>query len=189
MSRRGFTLVEVLTGMFVMSIVMFASLALMITGTRTYMNVDADTTTSSPSAQAIREISLAIRNSMAVSLNSSGTVLSYTLPARSATADPVTGEKEFTDPLTSDGVARSYTVNFTAKTLTDDVTGRKLVRDLSSTDPQPGSSQYNMAYTPFQLTTIGSKKAISINLITVETVRGQLRYTRMKTTVALRNTS
>jgi hypothetical protein len=62
-----------------------------------------------------------------------------------------------------------------------------LARNVVLTDPDPESSQYNQAYAPFQLTTIGSRRALSINVITQDQVLGKPRYVRLKTTVILRN--
>jgi hypothetical protein len=71
--------------------------------------------------------------------------------------------------------------------LKDDQSGRVLAENVVMKDPDPNSSQYDQAYPQFQLTTIGSRRALTINVITQSQVLGKPRYVRMKSTVILRN--
>jgi hypothetical protein len=89
--------------------------------------------------------------------------------------------------MKSDGVVRQYVVDPNAKTLKEYPGGRVLIRNLSAVDLDPKSTQYNQAYPAFQLTSIGSYRAISIHLVTRKTNISDLRYTRMKTTAVVRN--
>lgn len=186
MKRAAFTLVELLTGMTVMMFVILGSLSLLVTGMKSFKKTTIDVDITNQNSQAVRRMSETLRQAMNVTISNSGKTITFNLPKMGG-VDPVTGEKEVQDPLTSDGIARSYTVNFTTGTVVEQPGGRTLVRALAATDPQQGSSQYGQAYTPFQLTTFGSYRAVSINLITTQTLVNDVRKMRMKTTAIVRN--
>jgi hypothetical protein len=135
----------------------------------------------------MRYMSEALRSAMSVSITLNGNRIEYYLPKRSATNDPDTGEKELIDPLVSDGVLRSFNTNFTDGSIMDSVQSRKICRRLVSKDPEPTSSQYNVLYPVFQMTTIGSARAVTITLISREQVGTQFKTVRLKTTTLLRN--
>jgi prepilin-type N-terminal cleavage/methylation domain-containing protein len=185
--RRGFTLVELLSGISVMALVVLGSMTLLVNGLRSFNRTSVDVRITQQNAQAQRRISETIRQAMSVSISNGGATVNYTLPATSLIVDPVTGEKEHVQPLVSDGVARSFVVDWAAGTLKEMPSGRVLVRNITNKDPEAGSAQYNQAYVPFQLTTIGSYRAVTINLITRDTVSTQARWMRMKTTALVRN--
>jgi hypothetical protein len=149
------------------------------------MRTNADVTVGQQNAQGLRRMTESLRESMSTSISSGGTMLNYTLPQRMTTADQDTGERELIIPLQSDGTARSFRV---INGQLVDQTGRVLVRNIIDIDPDPTSSQFEQSYAPFSYTTIGATRAISINLITAQNVRGERRIARMKTTVLLRNT-
>jgi prepilin-type N-terminal cleavage/methylation domain-containing protein len=185
--RRGFTLVEMLTGMALMALLVLGSMTLFASSLRSLQRTDNDVTMTDQNARALRKVSETIRQSMSVTVTNSGKTVSFVLPAYSAAADPVTGEKEVIVPTVSDGVARGYSIDFGAKTLRDLQSGKVLVRNISAVDTDPTSTLYNQAYEPFQLTKIGTYNALTINLITSDSTSGQKRTTRMKTTIILRN--
>ena len=176
-----------MTGISVMMLVVLGSLSLLVAGIQCFDRTVSRTGLSSTNAQGIRRVSEAIRGAMTVSVSADGTQVTYTMPAISPTVDAITGEKELVDPLTSDGVNRSFRVDFTAGTLIDGTTGRVLVKNITRTDPDSKSSQYNQQYNPFQLTTIGSLRAVSINLITLERTQSGTRFVRLKNTASVRN--
>jgi prepilin-type N-terminal cleavage/methylation domain-containing protein len=186
MRKRGFTLVELMSGMTIMSMVILGSLTLLITGIKSYKRTSADVDITNQNANTVRRLSETLRQAINVSITNSGKTISFNLPKIGA-VDPTTGEAELLNPVVSDGVARSYSVDFGSGKLTEQPSGRVLVKAISPTDPQVGSSQYNQAYTPFQLTTIGSYRAITINLITKQDIVADKRYSRMKTTTVVRN--
>lgn len=99
--------------------------------------------------------------------------------------DPLTGEHEVALPRVWDGVTRSYSIE--GGILRDDQTGQVLVEGIALTDPDPDSSQYGQTYAPFAFSTIGSSRALSIQLITSQFMGVQTRFARLKTTVMLRN--
>lgn len=186
MRKRGFTLLELMTGLTVMAMVILGSMTLLITGLTSFKKTQSDVDITNQNAQAVRRIGEILRQAMNVQITNSGKTISFNLPKMGG-VDPLTGEKEVLDPLTSDGVARSYVVDTAAGTLTEQPGGRVLIRNISDKDLQQGSTQYNQAYVPFQLTTFGSYRAVTINLITKQALVRETRFMRMKTTSVVRN--
>lgn len=186
MKRRAFTLVEVLTGLSVLSVVMFGTVTLLTSGLKSFKRTMTDVGMTNENSLALRRISETLRQSINVSISGDGKTVSFNLPKVSG-VDAITGEKELADPVVSDGIARSFTIDSTNKVLLEYPSKRVLVRNISATDPQVGSSQYGKSYTPFQLTTFGSYRAVTINLITSQKVVDETRYMRMKTTAVVRN--
>lgn len=184
--RRGFTLTELLTSLGMMAFTLGAISSLFIFGLRSFQNTTTDTNLNQSNAQGMRRLTETLRSAMSITISNDGKTLSYTLPKLTAANDPQTGEKEFIIPLVSDGTNRTFTVNSSGN-LIDSVGNRTLMKRIRATDPDPASSQYNQTYAPFSSTTIGSQRAITINLITAENVMGKLRYARFKTTVVLHN--
>lgn len=183
--KRGLTLAELMASMLALLMALGAALSLQVGASRSMNRIQSDLNVSSPSAQAMRRVSETLRGAMSVSISSDGKTITYLLPRVSSTSDPVTGEKELVFPLQSDGVTRSYVIS--GNNLISNPGGRVLVRNISSTDPRQGSTQYNQTYSPFQSTTIGSRRAITITLICKETANGAVRYARMKSTVLIQN--
>ncbi len=183
--RKGFTLVEILMSMGVMFMGTLGLLALYGTGLRSMQRTMVDTDVSQSNAQGVRHVAESIREAVEVSISTDGKTLNYKLPKRASVIDLSTGEKEYVVPLAWDGLARSFTI--ASGKLVDSVTGKTLVRNLLATDPLPTSSQYNQTYDPFSLSTIGSSRAVQINLIVQDQVGQEKRYARMKTTVIIRN--
>lgn len=185
MKRRGMTLVEMVVGLTVMCSVLMACFGMYGWTLQMYRNTSADIEMSNEDALTLRRISETLRSAMSITINETGTKVTYILPKKSTSADSDTGEKEYLYPLVADGVTRSYTVS--NGQLTDDLTGKVLVDHVILIDPEPTSSQYNKAYAPFQLTTVGSRRALSLNVICQEKLTSKARYVRFKTTVILRN--
>ena len=184
--RRGLTLAELMATLGTLLMALVGAFMVMLTGMKSFQRTQADVSVSQPNAQAMRRIADTLRGAMSVTISNSGRTITYLLPRVSASADSATGEREVVYPFVSDGVVRSFSVD-TAGRLVSQPDGRTLVRNISSTDPQQGSSQYNLIYAPFQSTTIGSRRAITITLISAESVAGTLRYARMKSTVLIQN--
>jgi Tfp pilus assembly protein PilW len=185
MKRRGISLAELLASMIAFLLALTAAISLQLTGSKSLNRIQSDLSVSTPSAQAMRRVSETLRSAMSITLSSDGKTITYILPKLTTTNDPVTGEKELVYPLVSDGVTRSFVVSGT--NLVSNPGGRVLVRNISSTDPQVGSTQYNQTYNPFQSTTIGSRRAITITIICKEIANGKTRYARMKSTVLIQN--
>lgn len=184
--RRGITLVELMAMLSVLALALGGAFMVMLTSLKAFKRTQADVNVSQPNAQAMRRIIDTLRGAISVTISNSGRTITYTLPAYTSTVDPVTGERELRYPFVSDGVVRSFYVS-TGGALRSTPDNKVMLRNVQSTDPDPGSSQYNLAYAPFQSTTIGSRRAITVTLIALETVAGTRRYARMKSTVLIQN--
>jgi len=187
MRQRGTTLVELMTGLFVTLFAVFGAVALLLQGVQSFANTGRDADLTGTNAQGIRRVGEAIRSAMSITVSTDGTQINYVLPKKSTSLNTTTGEYEYAYPLVSDGVTRYFKVNFTTGKLTDSVSGRTLVRYITNTDPLAGSTQYGQVYAPFSVTTIGSARAVTINLITKDKVGKQTRFVRLKTTAMVRN--
>jgi prepilin-type N-terminal cleavage/methylation domain-containing protein len=185
--RRGFTLIELLVGLGLVALLVLGSMNLLVGSLRSLQTTTTDVTMTDQTSRTLRKIAENVRSAVSVTITN-GTTLTYNLPALASTADPVTGEREVAIPPTSDGVNRGYRVNFSDGTVTDLQTGKVLVRNVCSIDPDPQSTLYNQAYVPFQLVTIGSYKGVTINIIARDTSSRMVRTIRMKTTTILKNT-
>ncbi|MCC7435350.1 MAG: hypothetical protein IT363_11755 [Methanoregulaceae archaeon] len=183
--RRGVTLIELMATLIAVVMAVAGAFAVMLGGLKSFQRTQAEVAVAQPNSQAIRRVVDTLRGAMSVTISNSGRTISYTLPARSATVDPVTGEQELVFPLTSDGVTRSFTV--TNGQLVSQPGNRVLLRDVSAIDPLPDSSQFNQAYAPFQSTTIGSRRAITVTFIAAQPVAGETKFARMKSTVLIQN--
>lgn len=187
MKRKGLSLAELLVALSMMAFTLAAIMSLFIYGLRSMKKTNTDAYLNQNNAQGMRRLGETLRSAMSVSISDSGYTLNYVLPKMSPYPDAITGERELQIPVVSDGVSRSFTVSTSTFKLTDNLSGRTLVRNIRLTDPDPGSSQFAKTYAPFSLTTVGSQRAVTLNLITAENVLGNLRYARYKTTVVLHN--
>jgi Tfp pilus assembly protein PilW len=183
--RRGFSIVEIMVGLTLLTMTLIGVVALFIGGFRSYYRTSAKVELAQKNAQGIRLVSDSLKSAMNVAVSADGKTITYNLPLKSVTPDPTTGEREFIDPLVSDGINRTFTVDIAGR-LTDG-TARTFVSKIASIDPDPASSTYNQTYQPFTLTAAGSIKTLTINLITSQRVGSTNHYARMKTTVLLRN--
>jgi len=186
--RRGTTIVELVTGTVLMMLITLGTMSLMVTGARYMTRTTTDLTLSGKNAQGLRWVSEYARASMSATISNNGKTVNFSTPSTSTTTDTNTGEKEFKYPIQSDGVTRGFSVDFGAGTMTDLHTGQIMVKNVTGIDPDPSSSTYGQAYTPFSFSMVGSHKVIVIQLITKQSVVGNVRYQRMKETVLLRNT-
>ena len=186
--KKGFTLVEVMASMFVLGMIVLGSFALLTTGLAGFTRANTDAELSSTNARSMRHVVENLRNASSVTVSSSGLRVDYTLPLYTNSADAVTGEKEISVPVQSDGVARAYVVDFAKGTMTDTSTNKVVLTNISSVDLDPNSTLYKKAYSPFQLSSVGSVKALTVNLITTANVVSDKRFVRFKTTVIGHNT-
>ncbi|HSI71625.1 MAG TPA: hypothetical protein VK934_00490 [Fimbriimonas sp.] len=185
--QRGFTITELVSATLVITLVIGGTVALLISSTQGMANSVGGDKVLLSNTQGMRYISEALRSAMTVSINDADNTITYELPKLATVNDPATGEKELLDPLVSDGVQRSFRANFGNGRVTDQVSGKILCRNLIRQDPEKNSTQYNKQVAPFQMTTIGSARAVTITLITREQVGTQFKWVRLKTTTLLRN--
>ena len=185
MKKGAFTLTETVVGLSLFLAVFMASLAMIMSGLKSFQKNMVDITNQTPEAQAVRRMQERMRNAMSISITNNGQTVNFTLPKLNSTKDPVTGELEYTVPLTSDGVNYSYSI--TGGKLVQQPGGRVLLKNITLIDPDPGSITYNQSYQPFVLSTMSTRRGVTINLITQQLTVPKTRYSRMKTTVALQN--
>lgn len=185
---KGFTLIEMITGASLMMLITLGTLSLMVSGLTYMARTTTDLTLAGKNAQGLRWMSEFTRSAMSATITANGNEVDFTLPKTNTTVDANTGEKEYVYPLTGDGVARGFKVDFTAGTLTDVRTGQVLCKNITGIDPDPSSSTYKQAYVPFAFSIVGSHKVIVMQLMTKQSINGNVRYERMKETVKLRNT-
>lgn len=185
MRTRAFTLIELLVGMTIMGLLIIGAMTVFAASMKNYYVTRTDIDLTSENSLGMARVADTLRGAYSMQINDAGTTVTYFMPKQAPFVDPITLEQEYLDPLESDGVARSFSI--INGELIDDTDGRMLVDKIVLIDPHPDSSQYNQVYAPFQLTTIGSRRALTINFITADQVLDRQRYTRMKTTVIIRN--
>lgn len=183
---RGSSLIEVAVGTAVASIVLVGTMNVWASTLRNERSIQTSLDMSRDTSIALRRVMETIRNGTNVTITDGGRTLSYQLPRLAVGADPITGEREYQIPITGDGTVRRFRV--ANGQLTEDGRAGVILDGIVLTDPDPNSSQYRQSYAPFQMTTIGARQAVTINLITLENVGGRQRYVRLKTTVLARNT-
>lgn len=185
MRRRAFTLTELLVSLGLLGLVVAGASALTMAGLRRYANTQADVDATQEASLAAQTVVESVRQALSVQIQNGGFRLVYELPALAPSIDATTGERELAEPLRSDGAVRAFSVQ--DGRLIDETTGRVVARSLVTTDPEPSSTQFGQTVAPFQLTTIGSRRAITVNLICLERTPGGQRYARFKTTFIVRN--
>lgn len=185
--QAGMTLLELSVGTMVMMMVLAGFLGLLSFTLRIFDDTETRIDLSQSSSLATRKLMEDLRSSMRIEIEPGGRRLHYDIPRLANALDPITLEREVIIPLTSAGT-RTVSVN-SAGELVDEGTGEVYLRNIARTDPDPQSSQFGQEYSPFQLTTIGSRRALSINFITRQDGASGERWVRDKTTVVLRNGS
>ncbi len=188
MRARGFTLVELLVGMTIMGFLIVGAMTVFTASLKNFYVTTTDHDLTTENALGMQRVAGTLRGAYSMEVLSGGIVVRYFMPLKSAAVDPVTGEQEYVEPLESEGIERWFVIeNGQLISRGGGNADRELVENIVAIDPEPESSQYNQTYVPFQLTTIGSRRALTINFITQDQVLGKPRYVRMKTTVIIRN--
>ena len=185
MRKRGFTLVELLVGMTIMGLLIIGAMTVFTASMKNFYTTRTDIDLTTENALGMQRVCDTLRGAYSMQINDAGTQVVYFMPRLTGFMDPITLEEELMDPIESDGVQLSYSI--VNGELIDDTDGRVLVENIVLIDPHPDSSQYNQVYDCFQLTTIGSRRALTVNFITSDNVLDSVRWTRMKTTVIIRN--
>lgn len=185
MKNKGFTLVELIVGMTIMGFLILGTMTVFSSSMKGFYQTKTDIDLVTKNSLGMQRVSGTLRSAVNMTISEEGKMVTYNMPALNATVDAVTGEKEYKNPIVAEATSRSFSV--LEGVLKDNYSGRILAKNVYLRDPDPHSSQYGQTYAPFQLTTIGSRRALTINFITQDQVLGKPRYTRMKTTVILRN--
>lgn len=181
--RRGATLVEVMVGSALTALVLLGTLATLYAGTRSWVLGQSLIDAEVDGSQAIRSLSLELREAMAVTVATDGQSLTYRMPRRNAAGD-------FVVPAEWDGVNRRAILAANASgrfTLSIGVAGseRALTRNLILVDPDmPGTPTYRVFTAgPGRIT-----REIQIMVITrTNGPRGEPVYHRVRETLFLRN--
>jgi len=185
--KKGFTILELMTATVIMGFVIIGSLGLLTTGLKSFRRTSTDANLTSTNAQAVRKICENLKSAISISVSSNGSRIDYVLPKLSTIKDTTTGEYELMVPTQSDGIARAYVVNSTNGTVTDTVTNRVILKNLTKTDPDKDSTQYGQVYAPFMASVVGSVHAVTVNFVALDHLVNETRYTRYKTTVIVHN--
>ena len=189
--RKGFTLAELMVAVLIMGLLIVGAMTVFASSMRSFYQTQTDIDLTTENTLGMQRVADTLRGAYSMEVLDGGTTVSYFLPLMSNVVDPVTGQIEIDDPLQSDGVERWFVVEngvlISRGAAGNSNFNQELVENIILIDPEPNSSQYNQTYAPFQLTTIGSRRALTINFITQDQVLGEPRYVRMKTTVIIRN--
>ena len=187
--RRGFTLIEVMVGSSLTALLILYSLTLLSTSLRSMQRTDARIEMSDKGTLVIRKISEELRSAFNVTVSSDGRTLSYSLPKSNTTNDSVTGEKEYTLPMQSDGITKNYSVNSSGQLRYWENTGaaRTIATGILLVDPDPASTKYNETYLNFQLLRVGTKAAVRVTLLTQRNLLSGKQNNRMTVLTLLRN--
>ena len=182
---------ELLVGMTIMGLLIVAAMTVFAATMKNFYVTRTDIDLTTDNALGMQRVADTLRGAYSIEILQGGTAIRYFLPLESAAVDPVTFERELVDPLESDGIERWFVIE-NGQLISRGADGagivdRELVENIVLIDPHQDSSQFNQVYSPFQLTTIGSRRALTINFITSDRVLDSIRYTRMKTTVIIRN--
>ena len=182
---------ELLVGMTIMGLLIIGAMTVFAATMKNFYVTRTDIDLTAENALGMQRVADTLRGAYSIEILQGGTAVRYFLPLESDVTDPVTFEREFVDPLQSDGIEHWFAIEngqlISRGGAGEGDFGRELVENIVLVDPHPDSSQYNQTYAPFQLTTIGSRRALTINFITADEVVDRTRYTRMKTTVLIRN--
>ena len=110
--QRGATMVEVVTGAAITTLVLFGSTAAMISGMNSWARGQGKIDADSQSQKAVRVISMELRQAMTVTVDSNGLGLTYRLPSKDANGDyiiPVVWDNIYRRIEYSNGVIKILT--------------------------------------------------------------------------------
>ncbi|MEW5883331.1 MAG: prepilin-type N-terminal cleavage/methylation domain-containing protein [Armatimonadota bacterium] len=188
MKRRGFTLVEVMMGVGLTALLIVMALNVFTDAAASFHRTETRDTLSTQNALAVRRIVEQLRSAAVVEIRDSGRTIVFEQPMLSANPDPTTGEYEYVDPMLGDGVQQAIYYQ-DRKLIFDDGSGREVVLadEVSATDPDPDSAYYNTAYPIFSNSSVGSTRGVRIMIVSSRMTHRGLEYSRMSTTVLLRN--
>jgi Tfp pilus assembly protein PilW len=184
---RGLTMAETLVGLSLTSLMFMMSLSFFTSSIGSLRKSDVRVQMSQKLNLALRKISQEVRGAATITISPDSKTLTFQLPKLNVATDPVTGEKEYTNPIQGDGVNRSFYVSGSNLYYNDGATAAKIIaRDVSATDPDPQSSYYNQSYPVFTFSSVGSTKGMTIMLIGKKLVRSN-EYVRLSTSIRFRN--
>lgn len=179
---RGSTLIEIITATSISMLVLLVGCATFVLGMETWFRGQARLDANEASQQAVREISMELREAMSVTVDAGGQGLSFRRPLKD-------GNGSYVQPITWDGVARRLQLdgsNNLQVTASDGTAARTLCKNVIFTDPlSAGGTGAYQIFTP-------GAGAITRSLtVMVVTRRGLYRQetvtSRSRETIFLRN--
>lgn len=179
---RGTSLLEVVTAAGISLTVLMVAVATFLLGIATWLRGEARLDANESSQHAVREVSMILREAMAVTVDANGKGLSYRLPLKDDSGS-------YLQPITWDGVSRRIALTDTNSlqiTSDDGTPARTICKDVILTDPlSPGGTG---AYTIFS----PGAGAITRSLTVMVVLRkGQYKQetvtSRSRETIFLRN--
>lgn len=140
--RRGVTLVEVVTGAAMTTLVLFGTTATMIAGMNSWARGQGKIDADSQSQKAMRIISMELRQAMSVTVDANGLGLTYRLPTQDVNGDYII-------PVTWDNVVRRIEHYGGTIRIVTAGSPRTICRNVILTDPNSsgGAASYKI-FTP-----------------------------------------
>lgn len=180
--RMGATLVEVMIASALTAFVLTGALATLYTGMRSWVAGQSKIEAETDGSQAIRTISIELREAMSVTVASDGNSISYRLPKRDSNGD-------FIVPVEWDGVSRRVVVqpSGTKYALLIGVFGNEalLTKNVILVDPERAGSP---AYRVFTAGPGAITRSVNIQVVTRTTnEKGGFINHRVRETLFLRN--
>ncbi|MBS1705888.1 MAG: hypothetical protein JST40_08440 [Armatimonadetes bacterium] len=175
--RRGATMVEVVTGAGLTTIVLGTSLSILIAGNASWARGSGQISADSSAQTAIRILSSTLREAMTVTVDENGQGLTYRLPE-------VDEDGNYVVPAVWDGVTHRvyYDDGFLYEQTGDDL--RTIAREVILTDPARGNARYRI-FTPGDGTVI---RSLTISVVTQTNGQHNAEtHSRAKETLYLRN--
>lgn len=185
---KGFSLVETLVGSGLLALLFMISASLFNSAFTSFRKTDTRLDLSERTAIAMRRMAQDLRSAAVVTISGGGSTVTFQMPAYNATADAVTGELEYQDPIVGDGVNRQYYVSGGKLYYrVGSGTPEMIASNIATVDPEPGSSTYNQSYAVFSASSVASTNGITIFLISRKSLSRSTEWVRMSTTLKLRN--
>ncbi|HWD39991.1 MAG TPA: hypothetical protein VG944_14170 [Fimbriimonas sp.] len=176
---RGVTLIEALIAAFLTAMTLTTAVVCLFTGASAWANGQGKINAEEGSHTALRLVVNDLRQAMAVSVDSNGLGVTYTLPAKDSSG-------AFISPAQSDGVVRRIELDGTTLNMITDGVTRKLCDSVILTDPLSTSGT-----TPYQIFTAGAgttTRSVTVMIVTKTSgYRANKETSRNRETVFVRN--
>lgn len=186
--NRGISLVELLVGVTLMSLLFIVGMSLFTSSLSSLTRTDRRLDITESNALALRRVSEELRSAFTLSIEPSGQAIFYEMPEVDTTIDSVTGEREYLYPLRGDGITRRiYFQNGSLYHQVGTDKAREIADEVVTIDPDPYSSYYNKSYPMFSFANIGSANGLKIILIAESPISGEKTFNRQTVTVLMRN--
>ncbi|MFN8140250.1 MAG: prepilin-type N-terminal cleavage/methylation domain-containing protein [Fimbriimonadales bacterium] len=180
--NRGFTLAEMMVGMFIMSMVVFFGTITLVSTLSAWEKGQSRIAAESEVGATLRHVRNQLREAMLVTVDGDGKGITYRLPVKE-------GDGQYRYPLTWDGVSRRFQLNSNGDFVKiTGLTTQVLLKNVTTTDRRGGYD--TGTYSPFVAGTGAITKTLTVQLVTKRTGRqsSENAYGRVREIVLLRNT-